>query len=143
MITVGSYREGDEDLIQERSEDDWGTNESAIRLMISQCPAWTFRINDEVIMLMGVWELWKGNWECWSMPSDKARGHAFEIVKLTRGILHQLEQRSDVKRFTALSREDKGEYNRWLKLLGFDVEYRQKQAYDGKLDVIGYRRLAA
>ncbi len=142
-MEVQVYREADMEAISARQEDDWGVNADALQMMVSQYPAWTFRIDGRPVMILGVWKLWEGNWECWAIPSDDARGSGLAVVRATRRLLDEVATWKDVNRFTALSREDKVEYNRWLEMLGFDVEYTQRKAYDNRLDVIGYRRLVA
>ena len=142
MITVSDYRDADNDELVRRPDDDWGADGNAMRVMAASSPTKTVRLDGKVVMIFGVWKLWEGCWEAWAVTSDDVRGYGHSVVRATKNFLEDIALRTDVKRFQALSREDKPEYTRFLTMLGFELEYVSKQAYDGKLDIIGLRRLA-
>ena len=138
-MEVRIYREGDDKRMTFRRNDSWGVNREQLLYMATQCPSWTFFIDGKPLMIFGAWPLWKGAWEAWAMPTDDLRGHGLAVIRTMRHAIELFKQRDDVDRLTCMVREFDTEYQKYMRLLGFRIEYVLDKAYDGKYDIYGYK----
>lgn len=139
MTEVKIYRDGDEKDMEFRAPDDWGVSREELLYLATQCPSWTLFIDDKPVMIFGAWNLWKGSWEAWAMPTDKARGHGMIVVRTIKLAIELFKKRDDVNRLSCMVREFDTEYQKFMRLIGFRLEFELKKAYDGKFDIYGYK----
>ena len=131
MLSYRDYQDGDIDRVDARSEVINPNDLSDHHLENSHMR--TFYIGERILGVVAHTMIWPGLGEAWVHVSDDIRGHGMSLVRNTKKLLEEDQRKYNVRRTNALIHEDRYEYLKWVKLLGFVGEsYMPKAAPDGK-----------
>ena len=131
MLSYRNYEPGDIEKVDARYEVIGPDNLSDYHLENSHMR--TFYSGDKILGVMAHTMIWPGLGEAWVHVSEDIRGHGMSLVRNTKRILEEDQRIYNVRRTNALIHEDRYEYLKWVKLLGFVGEsFMPKAAPDGK-----------
>ena len=104
--------------------------------------AWTLEDEDgNALMCFGISNPEHGISTLWSYISDDARGHGLQIVKFARPRIAAAMKALELRRLQAIVRADKPEYERFIKLFGFEFEGRIRRVTTDNKDVLMFSRI--
>ena len=86
-----------------------------------------------MVAVVGHTIMWPGLADAWLYASDEVRGHGMSLVRQSKKLLEDSQQKFGIRRTNCIIHEDRPEYLKWAELIGFKGEsYMAKAAPDGK-----------
>lgn len=131
-MIIRAYEVGDELHIPSQPND-WHRTIMAGLAMIGK--TLTVEHNGRVVVCMGLAKLWPGVADCWSLVHPEAGVPAIKLVRVVRSSLESFAIVEELRRANAMAHDDKQQ--RWMRCLGFEYEYTQREAGPQGEDLIG------
>ena len=80
-----------------------------------------------IVGCAGIYELWPGVAEAWTLFSQEAKNHPYFIHKMTKRIVHNAAKEKPYHRIHAVVRKNDPIAIRWAERLGFEYESTMKR----------------
>lgn len=131
-MIIRAYEVGDE-LALPVQVNDWHRDLMAGLAMIGN--ALTVEHEGKTVVVMGLAKLWPGVADCWSLVHPSSGVPAIALVRIVKSSLESFAAVEELRRANAMASDDKQQ--RWMRLLGFEYEFTQRQAGPQGEDLIG------
>ena len=95
----------------------------------------------EILAVAGFIECFPGCYSIWASFSDMARGNSVSLVKKMEEVLPKIVDKLKIFRLQAYVLADNHEYNKFIRLFGFELEGRIRKATPLKEDMFLYSRI--
>ena len=137
MVTIQTYQLGDVEYLEHREGDLLG--ESPFEE--EKGPTWTVLVDEYPVAIFGFMFISPGTYEMWAEITDAIRGNGRPAIKQGREIIELAFENLEMHRLQATCRVVKGEYSRFLEVMGFQKEGLLRQAAPNREDLILYSRV--
>ena len=139
MNVVRPFAEKDLMLVRNRDEG-WTLGEPLAMTIAINSFAWTFEDDQGPFCIAGCYRFWQGVGSAWMVANRRMnwRKGVF-ITKHMRRLLQQYCEDNNIKRVGTVVDSRFHNYDKWVELLGFELEYVQLKAAPGNAgDLYGY-----
>lgn len=137
MVTIRTYQTGDYKLLIKRDGDDLGDGD----FDEETGPTWTILVEGVPVTIFGLQYAGPGVYDQWGTGTEAIRGHGLFVVKRVREIMELAFENLDLHRIQATCRTDRPEYERFLKLLGFQKEGLLRQMAPDRSDLFIFSKV--
>lgn len=131
-MKIRGYEVGDEDQIPVR-DGDWHRPFIAGFSLVAQM--YTFELEDRIAAILGIHKLWDGVAECWQLTHPEP---GLPVRKLAGEVTLMLDTWAAMEQVRRVNASAVNELQvKWAKLIGFEMEYVQRQAGPEGEDITG------
>jgi hypothetical protein len=131
-VIIRAYKEGDE-LRVPTQENDWHRDLLPGLAMMGTVLSVTHE--GEIVVVMGMAKLWAGVAECWSLVHPSSAASAIALVRVVKTSLETTAAVQGLRRANAMASDAKQQ--RWMRLLGFEYEFTQREGGPLGEDLVG------